>query len=386
MPPIFCYKIPLNTCYYFQGRSTFQGHIKVSETTLELFRRGIDPIQWPLKSLRRYGSDTEQFTFEAGRRCPTGPGVYAFKCSRAQQLFNLVQNYVRISSESESTRRSSHGRIIPCVSSQDDVRWDDPPPWGVGGPPSPTPGAGRAAGFAVIIPPPIQNQSSNQDLLPNDRLYMNVPINPDYSGPEDVPIPDKPPPSIPDNIPGGANSREYENVAVIVDVPIKVYKKPNSPRALIKLPMDSAGQCVKINYAQLDLNSKDILTSLPAQQPVSSCNIDTSAAMNINSTEANNNDHDSAGDDQEMDHHDMVQGSTGRKPVKSSSAYAAIDLVRTGALYNTAILQSQRSKDNLAEIADPGVRRTRHNSTLDSISIFGNNATQQHKNSVITSD
>ena len=34
-------------------------------------------------------------SFESGRRCPTGPGIYAFRCSRAQNLFNLLQSRVR---------------------------------------------------------------------------------------------------------------------------------------------------------------------------------------------------------------------------------------------------------------------------------------------------
>lgn len=34
-------------------------------------------------------------SFEAGRRCPTGPGIYAFRCSRAENLFNLLQSRVR---------------------------------------------------------------------------------------------------------------------------------------------------------------------------------------------------------------------------------------------------------------------------------------------------
>ena len=34
-------------------------------------------------------------SFESGRRCPTGPGIYAFRCSRAQNLFNLMQSRVR---------------------------------------------------------------------------------------------------------------------------------------------------------------------------------------------------------------------------------------------------------------------------------------------------
>ena len=35
------------------------------------------------------------FSFESGRRCPTGPGIYAFRCTRAQNLFNLLQSRVR---------------------------------------------------------------------------------------------------------------------------------------------------------------------------------------------------------------------------------------------------------------------------------------------------
>ena len=36
------------------------------------------------------------FSFEAGRKTPTGPGVYAFKCRRAEKLFNLLQVMVMI--------------------------------------------------------------------------------------------------------------------------------------------------------------------------------------------------------------------------------------------------------------------------------------------------
>lgn len=54
-------------------------------------------MSWPLRSIRRYGIDTDSkvFTFESGRRCPTGPGVYVFRCSRSQQLFERVQSYVK---------------------------------------------------------------------------------------------------------------------------------------------------------------------------------------------------------------------------------------------------------------------------------------------------
>ena len=49
-----------------------------------------DVWQWPLKYLRKYGCDGGVFSFEAGRKCPGGEGLYAFSTPRASQLFNLV--------------------------------------------------------------------------------------------------------------------------------------------------------------------------------------------------------------------------------------------------------------------------------------------------------
>lgn len=51
---------------------------------------------WPLRSLRKYGwdVDTDVFSIECGRRSPTGPGYYAFKCRKAEQLFNMVQQHI----------------------------------------------------------------------------------------------------------------------------------------------------------------------------------------------------------------------------------------------------------------------------------------------------
>ena len=111
--------------FLFKGNPTYEGHIKVTQQALELFKRGSQPVSWPLKSIRRYGKDAESkcFTFESGRRCPTGPGVYVFRCSRTQQLFERVQSYVRQNSETESVRRSSFGRIIepdPPISPRND--------------------------------------------------------------------------------------------------------------------------------------------------------------------------------------------------------------------------------------------------------------------------
>lgn len=59
-----------------------------------LYRKNRAPILWPLGSLRRYGYDANFFTFEAGRRCITGEGIFSFKCQRADVLFNTLQSYI----------------------------------------------------------------------------------------------------------------------------------------------------------------------------------------------------------------------------------------------------------------------------------------------------
>ena len=46
--------------------------------------------RWPLRYLRRYGCDGHVFSFEAGRRCPGGEGLYAFSCPRASDIREAI--------------------------------------------------------------------------------------------------------------------------------------------------------------------------------------------------------------------------------------------------------------------------------------------------------
>lgn len=71
------------------------GKMEVTETDLVLHQRGRPPVRWPLRGLRRYGFDAQLFSFESGRRCPTGSGIYAFKCHRAEGLFNALQECIQ---------------------------------------------------------------------------------------------------------------------------------------------------------------------------------------------------------------------------------------------------------------------------------------------------
>ncbi len=78
------------------GNALWSGQLGITRFELTLYRKGKDPTTWPIQCLRRYGWDRELFTFEAGRRCTTGEGIYAFRCRRAESLFQTLQSYIQL--------------------------------------------------------------------------------------------------------------------------------------------------------------------------------------------------------------------------------------------------------------------------------------------------
>ncbi|KAL7639382.1 UNVERIFIED_CONTAM: hypothetical protein RMT77_009883 [Armadillidium vulgare] len=87
-----------------RGQRPRTSRLEVTDTHLILHQRGRAPIRWPLRCLRRYGFDAEQFSFESGRRCPTGPGIYYFKCRRAEALFNTLQVQIQNIADDTTSR------------------------------------------------------------------------------------------------------------------------------------------------------------------------------------------------------------------------------------------------------------------------------------------
>uniref|UniRef100_F6Y147 Docking protein 1 n=2 Tax=Monodelphis domestica TaxID=13616 RepID=F6Y147_MONDO len=48
-------------------------------------------LSWPYTLLRRYGRDRVMFSFEAGRRCPSGPGTFTFQTVQGNDIFQAVE-------------------------------------------------------------------------------------------------------------------------------------------------------------------------------------------------------------------------------------------------------------------------------------------------------
>lgn len=86
------------------GNKICDGHLEVTDTELILHQKHKPDTVWPLKSLRRYGADAELFSFESGRKAPTGQGIYAFRCERAEELLNHLQ--AQITAEENATSNS----------------------------------------------------------------------------------------------------------------------------------------------------------------------------------------------------------------------------------------------------------------------------------------
>ena len=113
---------------------------------------------WPLKYLRKYGCDRDIFSFEAGRKCPGGEGLYAFSTKKASQLYDMVARNI---SEGGLERED-----VGVLSPQDVSQGASPPvmtPSSAG--PSPHP-----------PPPPTSNPPSHLPPNATPRLpeYMNV--------------------------------------------------------------------------------------------------------------------------------------------------------------------------------------------------------------------
>uniref|UniRef100_A0A1A9WWC3 IRS-type PTB domain-containing protein n=1 Tax=Glossina brevipalpis TaxID=37001 RepID=A0A1A9WWC3_9MUSC len=81
------------------------GILELSPNELMFTASGKEPIVWTWKHVRRYGLNGNIFSFEAGRRCATGPRIYTFRCCKADLLYQKFQRYVNTMSISTDRDR-----------------------------------------------------------------------------------------------------------------------------------------------------------------------------------------------------------------------------------------------------------------------------------------
>jgi len=95
----FVYKVEIKSneeTEKLQLRGTY--YLSVTPEEIELLchdsRRLI--CKWPLPSLQSYGLDKQEFSLEAGRRSPTGPGIFCFKTVYYKAIWQKVENNIKI--------------------------------------------------------------------------------------------------------------------------------------------------------------------------------------------------------------------------------------------------------------------------------------------------
>ncbi|GAA49670.1 Fibroblast growth factor receptor substrate 3 [Clonorchis sinensis] len=53
-------------------------------------------LSWPLETIRWFGENANFFVFESGRRSPSGPGLFVFRCKRASDVSKEVERQIKL--------------------------------------------------------------------------------------------------------------------------------------------------------------------------------------------------------------------------------------------------------------------------------------------------
>lgn len=368
------------------GRAVTPGQLQVTSAELVLYQQGRTPVRWPMRCLRRYGFDAELFSFESGRRCPTGPGIYAFRCRRAETLFNLLQEHIQASGQDDQSHASSGAGAtgnagptvtttasmgVPRSASLSEGGYLEPAP--KGRPPRGLPGSlpGSLSSSSTGLLSPTAHTSSphyvNEELLvsgasgggrtPSPHEYMNTTAMQECSPPLLELV----------GMKGGngccATSREDDNYARLDDLVKQEHTAIQRLYMNVKRDERSAssGSSTREHYyANIGKAQSSVLTSAQhaAQVPVASQQLNPTRQVNYVVLD--------------LDHpgpttptSPLSLTSLPDSPVRGADGYATIDFDRTTALSNS----TNPSLEN-----DDSQRKTRHNSSISELILSRHNS------------
>ncbi|XP_006881049.1 PREDICTED: docking protein 1 [Elephantulus edwardii] len=127
--------------------------------------QGLEPLlSWPYTLLRRYGRDKVMFSFEAGRRCPSGPGTFTFQTMQGNDIFQAVEAAIH---EQKAQAKAGQGPELLRTDSRDGEAAE-------GKPASPRGPPKLLGGLPVLYAEPLDSlrvpQAPDQDCLYSDPL------------------------------------------------------------------------------------------------------------------------------------------------------------------------------------------------------------------------
>ncbi|XP_076990798.1 docking protein 1 isoform X2 [Tamandua tetradactyla] len=90
---------------------------KLTLLTLRSGSQSLEPLlSWPYTLLRRYGRDKVMFSFEAGRRCPSGPGTFTFQTAQGNDIFQAVETAIH---QQKAQGRAGQGHDVLSTDSHE---------------------------------------------------------------------------------------------------------------------------------------------------------------------------------------------------------------------------------------------------------------------------
>lgn len=81
---------------------------------------GLPEFIWPLRYVRRYGRTSTTFTLESGRKSPKGEGIYVFRTTKGDEIFDCMQKNIRKMTEGNS-KFSNDAESEPSTGSSGDA-------------------------------------------------------------------------------------------------------------------------------------------------------------------------------------------------------------------------------------------------------------------------